>query len=97
MNGRDDYIRICISVSGQVQGVGFRYWIMKQALNLGIRGNVSNNPGGSVDAVFYGRKSVIEEILRFCSKGPSSAGVTDLTIVSRETVTVCPDNFRILR
>ena len=97
MNSRDDYIRVCVSVSGRVQGVGFRYWTMKLALNLGICGQVSNNPDGSVDAVFCGRNSVVEEILRLCRKGPSSGIVNDFTVVSRGTVTVCPDDFRILR
>ena len=97
MSGRDDYIRVCVSVFGRVQGVGFRYWLMKLALELGIKGEVSNNPDGSVDAVFCGRKDGIEEILRHCTKGPSSARVTDLNIVSIETTTACPDYFRILR
>ncbi len=39
---------IILRVTGRVQGVGFRYYAQKKALELGVNGYVRNRPDGSV-------------------------------------------------
>ena len=43
-------LAIHIFIKGRVQGVSFRYFTIKQAQNLNIRGLVRNNPNGDVEA-----------------------------------------------
>ena len=51
-----------IIVSGLVQGVGFRYYIYRQANSLGLTGYVRNLPDGRVEMVCEGSR---EESARF--------------------------------
>ncbi|MCK5786083.1 MAG: acylphosphatase [Candidatus Sabulitectum sp.] len=95
MSIADDYIRVCIRVTGRVQGVGFRFWTMKHARRLGLAGTVSNMADYSVEAVFYGTVVAVEEMIRLCNKGPEGACVTGLTVLSRESIAICPEEFRI--
>lgn len=39
---------VLVHVTGRVQGVGFRYWTLEEAVRLGIKGWVRNEPDGSV-------------------------------------------------
>ena len=42
--------RKCV-VHGRVQGVGFRWFVTRNAKDLGVRGTVRNRPDGAVEAV----------------------------------------------
>jgi acylphosphatase len=97
MQGTEGYIRVCLTVTGTVQGVGFRYWARQVASALGVQGQVSNNPDGSVDAVFCGATDAVEEMIRLCTEGPASAVVDKLKVVSRDFTVHCPPGFRILQ
>ncbi len=59
-----------ILIFGFVQGVGFRHFVRSKAHKLGLTGWVKNLPDGSVEAVFQGDKSSIEQIIEQCKKGP---------------------------
>ncbi len=97
MQDTQGYIRVYLSVTGTVQGVGFRYWTRQKALELGVHGQVSNNADGSVDAVFCGVTDAVEKMIRLCAEGPASAIVDKLKVVSRDFTVHCPGGFRILR
>lgn len=97
MNNTDGYISVCIRVTGRVQGVGFRYWTLRHAQNLGVGGRVSNVSDGSVEALFCGEINAVEEMIQLCSKGPAYCCVESLEIISRGPIAVCPVSFRILR
>ncbi len=73
-------IRAHVFVSGRVQGVGYRYSTMDEASRLGINGWVRNVPDGRVEAVFEGSKTVIEEMIAWCRKGPRGALVKDVAV-----------------
>jgi acylphosphatase len=65
-------------VRGRVQGVGYRAWIERQALRLGLEGWARNLADGSVEAVFAGPADRVAEALEGCRRGPAAARVDDL-------------------
>jgi len=72
-------------VSGRVQGVGFRYWTVRQADELGLGGYVRNLPDGRVEIVAAGEAEDVDRLAGRCHQGPWSARVDE---VSRQP---CPD------
>ncbi len=79
-----EQIRAHVFVSGRVQGVGYRYSTMDEADRLGINGWVRNLSDGRVEAVFEGSRTVVEEIISWCHKGPTAAVVKDVTVKYEE-------------
>ncbi|AFY77169.1 MAG: acylphosphatase [Hydrococcus sp. C42_A2020_068] len=73
-------IRAHVLVSGLVQGVGYRYSTVDRAEKLGLNGWVRNLPDGRVEAVFEGEKAAVEEMIRWCRRGPSAAVVQNVTV-----------------
>lgn len=63
-------------ISGRVQGVGYRDWMVQEAQRLGVHGWVRNTPDGTVEALVYGEVDAVEELLRSCRRGPRLASVT---------------------
>ena len=64
-----------ISVSGLVQGVGYRWFACKHAQSLGLSGFVQNEYNDTVSAEVEGEKSAIEEFIVHLKTGPRSAHV----------------------
>jgi len=62
-------------VHGEVQGVGFRYWIRRQARELGLTGYVRNRWNGTVEVVAEGGKASLQRLLNRLGQGPRSAWV----------------------
>lgn len=67
--------RLQVIISGKVQGVFFRTFTKKRASALGLRGWVRNTPDKKVEAVFEGRRDILQEMLEFCRRGPPGAKV----------------------
>ncbi|MCL4459085.1 MAG: acylphosphatase [Chloroflexi bacterium] len=68
--------RVSAVVHGLVQGVGFRYFVIRQANRLGLTGFVRNSPDGrSVEVVAEGNENDLRELLSLLRVGPSSAEV----------------------
>lgn len=67
--------RAHVWVTGRVQGVFFRGSCAEEAARLGIRGWIRNLPDGRVEAVFEGPRETVDEMLRWCEKGPPGAKV----------------------
>lgn len=59
--------RVSIIVSGQVQGVGFRYYIQDIAEDMRITGWVRNLPDGTVEIDAEGKTDVLETFIRTIS------------------------------
>ena len=72
--------RVRALISGRVQGVFFRVNTKHRAVSLGLFGWVKNNQDGTVEAVFEGEDKKIEEILKWCRKGPFFASVKDIKV-----------------
>jgi len=74
-------------ISGRVQGVGFRDWMLIHAERLGVFGWVRNRRDGTVEAVVDGDEAAVAELLRACRRGPRLAAVTEIL----EELTEAPD------
>lgn len=59
----DGDIRLSARVFGMVQGVGFRFWTMGKAEELGLTGLVKNLDDGSVSVIAEGPPAQVEELL----------------------------------
>ena len=73
-------IRASLRIRGVVQGVNFRYFTRRTAVEYGVSGWVRNLPNGDVEAVFEGRESDVRKIIDWCRVGPSAARVEELLI-----------------
>ncbi|MHC2251692.1 acylphosphatase [Bradyrhizobium embrapense] len=67
-----------VTISGRVQGVGYRAWVDEQASVRGLEGWVRNRRDGSVEAVFAGPDDVVADMIAACRRGPSSARVANV-------------------
>ena len=87
--------RVHILVSGDVQGVGFRWYTREQAMERGLGGFVRNLPDGNVEAVFEGDPAAVDECVEWCRSGPRSADVRSVHV--REEDPKGDSEFRIAR
>lgn len=71
-------------VQGRVQGVWFRDSCQRQAGRLGLAGFVTNRPDGAVEAVFEGSPGAVEALVAWCRKGPPSARVDSVEVLSEQ-------------
>ena len=69
-----------VRISGDVQGVGFRWYTREQAMASGVAGWVRNLPDGRVEAVFEGHREAVDALVEWCRSGPRSATVTDVEV-----------------
>lgn len=73
-------VRAHVFVSGRVQGVGYRASTWDTAILLKLNGWVRNLRDGRVEAVFEGSIEQVEEIIRWCHKGPPVALVKQVDV-----------------
>lgn len=73
--------RVHIYIEGRVQGVSYRWWVLRQAQDLRLTGWVKNLADGRVEAVFEGPKKEVEKIIKKCRKGPMLAGVKHIDVI----------------
>jgi acylphosphatase len=76
----NDEKRAEIIAIGLVQGVGFRYFVIKNAESLGLNGYVKNLYSGEVLTVVEGGRIKIEELFNRIRIGPSHAAVKNCRI-----------------
>ena len=69
-----------IIITGVVTGVGFRWWLKKEAEKRSIYGFVKNRTEDEVEAVLLGEDKNVDELIKLVRKGPSSARVENLSI-----------------
>ena len=67
-------------VSGEVQGVAFRWYAAREAARLGLAGWVRNDPDGSVRGHFEGGATDVATMLEWCRVGSPSAVVRQLEV-----------------
>ncbi len=69
--------RIEITVRGRVQGVGFRYFVLQQARDLGLTGWTRNQSDGAVLTVAEGPRAALEELASRLRLGPPMSRVSE--------------------
>jgi acylphosphatase len=69
-----------ITVSGQVQKVGFRFRANLEALRNNLHGFVRNEPDGSVHIEAEGEEEDLKHFLHWCQEGPAHAFVKNVEI-----------------
>ena len=72
---REEAEEMAVSVVGRVQGVGFRCWTRRQAMQLGLEGAVCNRADGSVEVRARGSERAVREFLDWLREGPPGARV----------------------
>jgi acylphosphatase len=86
-------IRRRVIVHGRVQGVFFRDTTRRIARSRGVAGQVTNQPDGSVEAIFEGDRDAVDALIAFCREGPRGAIVERVEVADEEPEGL--DGFRI--
>jgi acylphosphatase len=89
-----DYIRVHLTISGEVQGVYFRKHTQDVSLQNYVYGWVRNLPNGSVECVLEGLKLNVDKVIRWCHQGPTNSRVDNVEI-KKETFTGNFTDFKI--
>jgi acylphosphatase len=69
-----------VVISGRVQAVGFRAFVIGEAARNAVAGWVRNRRDGTVEAVFIGEPGSVERMLAACREGPAIAAVEDVAV-----------------
>lgn len=76
-----DITALSATIHGLVQGVNFRYFVLRNARELGLTGYVRNLPDGtSVEVHAEGEREKLEQLLKYIGAGPRSARVDKLEV-----------------
>ena len=62
-------------IQGRVQGVGFRWFVQREASELNLRGWVRNTEDGDVEVVAAGEAGDLDELRASLRKGPRGSRV----------------------
>ncbi len=90
-----EWVRLTARVDGVVQAVGFRYWTVRKAEELGLTGTVRNNADGTVGIAAEGPQSVVLEFRRWL-RSPDAPGQVDNVDESISRATGAFSNFRVV-
>ncbi|MGN6444136.1 acylphosphatase [Amnibacterium sp.] len=83
------------TVTGQVQGVGFRWSAQGEAERLGVVGRVRNRNDGAVEILAQGDRAAMDAFAAWLEEGPRFASVADVDAEPVEPFEA--DSFEITR
>jgi acylphosphatase len=67
-------------ITGDVQGVGYRYSMVMAAHRLGVTGWVRNRSDGSVEAMVAGDAEAVAAMIAWARHGPAGAEVSHVEV-----------------
>ena len=67
-------------VRGRVQGVGFRWFVEKEASDLGLSGWVRNRQDGTVEVLAAGSNEKLNKLYDVLQRGPRAARVDNVEV-----------------
>lgn len=70
-----DRKRVHLFITGDVVGVGFRAWMVRQAKQLGLTGWVKNSAHDTVEVVAQGSQDKLKLLIEYSHQGPEVAWV----------------------
>jgi acylphosphatase len=73
-------------VRGRVQGVGFRWFVEREAHILQIAGWVRNNPDGTVEVLAQGTRDQLSGLYSRLREGPRASRVDDVDVSDAEPI-----------
>ena len=73
-----------LRIEGRVQGVGYRVFVERNALALGLDGWVRNRRDGGVEAVASGTDDTVEELIARCRAGPPASRVDRVEVLAED-------------
>ncbi len=76
----EEIARLTALISGHVQGVGYRAFARRHAIDLGLAGSAENLSDGRVEVVVEGPRSELEHLLVFLRRGPVHAEVASIDV-----------------
>ena len=71
---------VTVTITGRVQGVGYRDWTRREALARALSGWVRNRQVGTVEAAFVGEGAAVDAMLTTLRAGPPSSRVTQVAV-----------------
>ena len=86
-----------VAVRGQVQGVGFRWFVRERARALGLSGWVRNDIDGSVRVFAIGPIPELQRLRRMLEEGPAAASVDTVEDEQEEPGAPALTPFGVLR
>lgn len=72
-------------ISGTVQGVWYRGWTRREAIQRGLHGWVRNRSDGRVEALLSGPSEQVDDLVKACQIGPPAASVSGIEVSSEQT------------
>ncbi|HYT08253.1 MAG TPA: acylphosphatase [Rugosimonospora sp.] len=82
-------------VSGRVQGVGYRYFAMDTAEQIGVTGYTKNLADGRVEVYAIGTSAQLRDLARELRRGPALAAVSDVDEVEAEVLLAFSSGFSV--
>jgi acylphosphatase len=76
----NDPARVHIWVSGRVQGVGFRAFVLQSGVMLGLLGWVHNVGYDEVETVAEGSRKALDQFIEVVKTGPRASRVNDARV-----------------
>ena len=82
-----------LHVSGKVQGVGYRAFVSRLAVNFALTGYVKNMPDGEVYIEAEGEREILDQFVKNCKQGPGWASVKQVKVI--EAPLIGYEGFRV--
>jgi acylphosphatase len=88
---------IHLEVSGRVQGVGFRWFVVDRARRLRLSGWVRNRPDGNVEIAAAGSRDALAQLESAVTSGPPGAQVESVSRLPQVAAESLQSPFTIVR